>query len=160
MPFPSMRRSQSITSAAPTSTFFGSPPRSAHVPPNGRESTIATCQPADLHFDATVEAAEPVPSATRSNFLFIDSFSQYVFALRESSLRAESLTLFKPATYRAPTCSALLAAWTARVMSPRQQLPLGFLTSQAQKPAWISTLISSGIFGLPSSSMSRRIAPR
>src|SRR5712691_2908532 len=33
----------------------------------------------------------------------------------------------------------------ARVMSPRQQAPLGFLTSQAQKPAWTSALMSSRI---------------
>src|SRR5262249_51595269 len=29
--------------APPTSTFLGSHPRNAHVPPNGRESTTATC---------------------------------------------------------------------------------------------------------------------
>src|ERR1035437_6947835 len=64
-----MRRPQSITSAAPTSTFFGSHPRSAQVPPNGLESTIATCHPAALHLDVTADAADPVPIAIRSKFL-------------------------------------------------------------------------------------------
>src|SRR5258708_16958456 len=68
-----MRRPQSITSAAPTSTFFGSHPRRAQVPPNGLESTIATCHPAKRHRDATADAAAPVPIATRSNF-FITVF--------------------------------------------------------------------------------------
>src|SRR5260370_29481825 len=65
-----MRRPQSITSAAPTSTFLGSHPRRAQVPPNGLESTIATCHPAKRHRDAAADAAVPVPIATRSN-LFI-----------------------------------------------------------------------------------------
>src|SRR5260370_18279544 len=68
-----MRRAQSNTSAAPTSTFLGSHPRSAQVPPNGLESTIATCHPAKRHRDATADAAAPVPIATRSNF-FITVF--------------------------------------------------------------------------------------
>src|SRR5258708_29719947 len=45
----------------PTSTFFGSHPRSWQVPPNGRESMTATLQPASRHAYATVWAAEPVP---------------------------------------------------------------------------------------------------
>src|SRR6266852_3082838 len=68
-----MRRAQSVTSAAPTSTFLGSHPRRAQVPPNGLESTIATCHPAKRHRDATADAAVPVPIATRSNF-FITVF--------------------------------------------------------------------------------------
>src|ERR1700675_2047313 len=71
MPFPFIRRAQSTASAAPTSTFFGSHPRRAHVPPNGLESTIATCHPASLQRDATAEAADPVPIAITSNFLVI-----------------------------------------------------------------------------------------
>src|SRR6266849_2719583 len=66
-----MRRPQSITSAAPTSTFLGSHPRRAQVPPNGLESTIATCHPAERQRDATADAAAPVPIATRSNFFII-----------------------------------------------------------------------------------------
>src|ERR1700693_1714114 len=69
MPFPFIRRVQSTDSAAPTSTFFGSHPRRAQVPPNGLESTIATCHPASRQRDATAEAADPVPIAIRSNFL-------------------------------------------------------------------------------------------
>jgi hypothetical protein len=62
-----MRRFQSMTSAAPTSTFLGSQPRKAQVPPKGRESITATFQPADRHREATVEAADPVPITTKSN---------------------------------------------------------------------------------------------
>src|SRR5215472_5238537 len=69
IPFPFIRRAQSTTSAAPTSTFLGSQPRSAHVPPNGRESTTATCHPAARHRCATADAADPVPIAITSNFL-------------------------------------------------------------------------------------------
>ena len=46
---------------APTSTFFGSHPRSSHVPPYGRESMIATDQPALRHLKAALDAAAPVP---------------------------------------------------------------------------------------------------
>src|ERR1700737_1143471 len=80
-----MRRIQSTASAAPTSTFFGSHPRRAQVPPNGLESTIATCHPASRHRDATVEAADPVPIAITSNFL---------------------VTLFTPAAKRVSTRSS------------------------------------------------------
>src|SRR5260370_1149012 len=69
IPCPFSRRTQSTASAAPTRTFFGSHPRSAHVPPNGLESMTATCHPADRHRDATADAADPVPMTTRSNFL-------------------------------------------------------------------------------------------
>src|ERR1700691_427646 len=82
MPFPFIRQIQSTASAAPTSTFFGSHPRRAQVPPNGLDSTIATCHPASRHRDATVEAADPVPIAIRSNFLVIvpSRHSAYVHA--------------------------------------------------------------------------------
>src|SRR6266404_6078457 len=70
-PFPCMRRFQSINSAAPTSTFFGSHPRKAQVPPYGRESMIATSQPALRHFCAALEPAAPVPTTMRSNPFFI-----------------------------------------------------------------------------------------
>src|SRR5882672_2644065 len=63
-----MRRFQSSSSAAPTSTFFGSQPRRAQVPPNGLESTTATCFPALRHRIAAVEAATPVPITTTSYF--------------------------------------------------------------------------------------------
>src|SRR5580704_13580164 len=53
------------------STFLGSHPRNAQVPPNGLESTIATCHPASRQRDATDEAADPVPIAITSNFLVI-----------------------------------------------------------------------------------------
>lgn len=75
IPLSVIRRTQSTTSAAPTRTFLGSHPRSAHVPPNGLESMTATCQPAERHRDATADAAAPVPITTRSNFLVM-SFSQ------------------------------------------------------------------------------------
>src|SRR3984893_7541885 len=79
MPFPFMRRVQSTASAAPTSTFFGSHPRRAHVPPKGLESTIATCHPASRQCEATVEAADPVPMAITSNFLVIVPSRHFVF---------------------------------------------------------------------------------
>jgi hypothetical protein len=60
---------QSKTSESPTSTFFGSHPRGAHVPLNGLESTIATSHPAERHFNAAADAADPVPIAMRSNLL-------------------------------------------------------------------------------------------
>src|SRR5262249_3251142 len=56
-------------SAAPTRTFLGSHPRNAHVPPNGLESTTATCHPAARQRWATADAAVPVPIAITSNFL-------------------------------------------------------------------------------------------
>src|SRR6266851_7152361 len=71
MPLFCIRRFQSITSAAPTSTFFGSQPRRAHVPPKGLESTTATCRPALRQRVATADAADPVPITTTSNFLII-----------------------------------------------------------------------------------------
>src|SRR5215472_8485190 len=64
-----MRRFQSMTSAAPTSTFFGSHPRRAQVPPKGLESTTATCFPALRQRMAAVEAAVPVPITTTSYFV-------------------------------------------------------------------------------------------
>ena len=70
-PFLTIRLFQSISSAAPCRTFFGSHPRSAHVPPNGLSSTIATFQPALLHFAAVIEPAEPVPITIRSYFFII-----------------------------------------------------------------------------------------
>src|SRR5262249_54823605 len=67
MPFPDSRRAASTAAAAPTRTFFGSQPRSAQVPPNGRLSTIATVQAADRHREATACAAAPEPITTTSN---------------------------------------------------------------------------------------------
>ena len=65
-PRPLKRWPQWSASAAPTSTFFGSQPRSAHVPPKGRESMMATVHPAFRHRGATDEAADPVPMTMRS----------------------------------------------------------------------------------------------
>jgi hypothetical protein len=82
IPFPFIRRTQSTASAAPTRTFFGSHPRSLHVPPNGRESITATCHPADRHRDDTLDAASPVPITTRSNFLVTPSLLPSLSFLR------------------------------------------------------------------------------
>src|SRR6202140_2180006 len=60
-----------MASAAPTSTFLGSHPRRAQVPPKGLESTIATRHPSSRQRDATAEAADPVPIAITSNCLVI-----------------------------------------------------------------------------------------
>src|SRR6185437_7179205 len=67
IPFPRILRCESMISAAPTSTFFGSQPRNPQVPPYGRESAIATCQPAARHCAAAVAPASPVPITMRSN---------------------------------------------------------------------------------------------
>src|SRR5258708_13497348 len=67
IPLPFIRRAQSITSSAPTSTFFGSHPPSAHVPPNGRESTIATRHPPPRHADPTPASPPPLPNAPPPN---------------------------------------------------------------------------------------------
>src|ERR1700723_689545 len=91
IPFPFIRRVQSTASAAPTSTFFGSHPRRAQVPPNGLESTIATCQPASLQRDATAEAPDPVPIAITSNFLGMFSSSiLHLFRQAETLPRSAS----------------------------------------------------------------------
>src|SRR6266849_7362595 len=82
MPLSCIRRFQSITSAAPTSTFFGSQPRRAHVPPNGLESMTATSRPALRQREATTDAADPVPITATSNFLIILSFASSAIARR------------------------------------------------------------------------------
>jgi hypothetical protein len=51
------------------------------VPPNGLESTIATCHPASRQRDATAEAADPVPIAITSNFLVIVPSTHFAFDL-------------------------------------------------------------------------------
>lgn len=61
-----MRQPQSTSSDTPTRTFLGSQPRSWHVPPKGSESTTATLQPAARQGKATLWAAEPLPTTTRS----------------------------------------------------------------------------------------------
>ena len=58
-------RAECTASAALTRIFFGTQPRSAHVPPNGRESTTATVKPASRQREATAEVT-PVPTTTRS----------------------------------------------------------------------------------------------
>ncbi len=65
-PLSAKSRAAWTASAALTRIFFGTQPRSAHVPPNWRESTTATVQPASRHRDATAEVT-PVPTTTRSN---------------------------------------------------------------------------------------------
>ena len=65
-PTSAMSRAPWTASAAPTRIFLGTQPRSAQVPPNGRESTTATVQPASRHLEATAEVT-PVPTTTRSN---------------------------------------------------------------------------------------------
>jgi hypothetical protein len=67
MPLRLKRLTLSATSAAPTNTFLGSQPRSAQVPPKGRESMMATLHPARRHLWATVVAAVPVPTTTKLN---------------------------------------------------------------------------------------------
>src|SRR5882762_4858322 len=69
-PFPRMRRAWSSAATPPISIFFGSQPRSAHVPPKGRKSTMATVHPALRTRIAATIAAVPVPMMTRS-YLFI-----------------------------------------------------------------------------------------
>ena len=64
-PVSASARAPWTASAAATRTFFGVHPRSAHVPPNGRESTIATVQPAARQREAAFDAA-PVPMTIRS----------------------------------------------------------------------------------------------
>jgi len=61
-----MRSTPSMTSAAAISIFFGSQPRSAQVPPNGRWSMTATDQPALRQPNAVTLAAVPVPITIRS----------------------------------------------------------------------------------------------
>src|SRR5260370_14384563 len=58
-PFPFIRRKASIRAPGPTRSFCGSHPRSSPVPPNGRESIIATDQPALRHLKAGADAAGP-----------------------------------------------------------------------------------------------------
>lgn len=67
IPRPCMWRFQSTNSAISTRTFLGLHPRSAQVPPRGRESTMATFHPAERHYFATVDPATPAPITTRSN---------------------------------------------------------------------------------------------
>src|SRR6266850_5437011 len=69
-PFPRMRRACSSAATPPISIFFGSQPRSTHVPPKGRKSTMATVHPALRTRIAATIAAVPVPMMTRS-YLFI-----------------------------------------------------------------------------------------
>src|SRR5258708_11332062 len=61
-----IRDAKSTASAPEISIFFGSQPRSAQVPPNGRKSITATLQPAARTRIAAVIAAVPVPTITRS----------------------------------------------------------------------------------------------
>src|SRR2546425_397760 len=70
-PLPDSNRAASAAAATPTSTFFGSQPRSAHVPPNGCLSIMATVHPAARQGDATLLAAAPDPMTTRSKLFVI-----------------------------------------------------------------------------------------
>jgi hypothetical protein len=71
MPLPCIRRAASTTSAPRLRIFFGSQPRNWQVPPYGSSSMIATDQPAARQRFATVLAAVPVPTTTRSTVLSI-----------------------------------------------------------------------------------------
>src|SRR5919197_277241 len=53
--------------------LFGSHPHKAYVPPNVCESIITTLHPAELHSDAAVDAAVPVPITIKSNACFSSS---------------------------------------------------------------------------------------
>ena len=59
--------------------FAASHPRRAQVPPNGLESTIATCHPASRQRDVTAEAADPVPIAITSNCLVMVPSRHFAF---------------------------------------------------------------------------------
>src|SRR4029077_557954 len=84
-PLPASWRLRSITSVTSTNTFFGSQPRSAHVPPNGRESTMVTFQPAERHSFAAVAPAAPVPMTMRSKF-FVMRRSLFLRSIRNRYL--------------------------------------------------------------------------
>jgi hypothetical protein len=86
IPLPRMRRCQSTSSAIPTRTFFGSHPRSAQVPPNGRLSTMATVRPASRRLYAAAAPASPVPMTTRSNACAVRSASRCVVADRHRGI--------------------------------------------------------------------------
>jgi len=66
MPFPRIIRALPMISAPRRRIFFGSHPRSAHVPPYGSASTIATFQPADAHLLAAKTPAMPAPITIKS----------------------------------------------------------------------------------------------
>ena len=72
-PWPAWARARSTTSAALTSTFFGSQPRSVQVPPYSRRSTMATRLPPPASASATVCPATPVPMTMTSKSLMIFS---------------------------------------------------------------------------------------
>ena len=59
-------------------------------PPNGLESTIATCHPAARHFDAAADAPDPVRIATRSKFFFIISLRLPLSPLRANAWHVET----------------------------------------------------------------------
>ena len=84
-PFPCMRRVQSTSSEMPTSTFFGSQPRCAHVPPKGRESITVTLHPASRHGYATLWAADPVPTTMRSTVMIRTRPDQRAHQIEDSS---------------------------------------------------------------------------
>ncbi len=65
-PCSAMSRAAFTASAAPTRIFLGTQPRSAQVPPKGRESITATVHPASRQREATADVT-PVPTTTRSN---------------------------------------------------------------------------------------------
>src|SRR5918996_3148509 len=89
MPLPCRSRAASTTSAPRRSTFLGSHPRSWHVPPYGSSSTIATDQPAARQRFATVLAAAPVPTTTRSKVSSITVFQSVVSRRGSRRLRLE-----------------------------------------------------------------------
>ncbi len=66
MPLSRIRLAASTTSAPRRKIFFGSQPRSAHVPPYGNSSTIAVLQPAAAALFAAEIPAMPAPMMNRS----------------------------------------------------------------------------------------------
>src|SRR5581483_5972324 len=116
-PLPFIWRVRSITSVAPTSTFFGSQPRSAHVPPNGRESTIATFQSAERHSNAGLAPPAPVPMTMRSNFFVIPQ--NHVVALCPTLAKKNGNATTRVASGRRPDFrnnKLILSEWVGMVL--------------------------------------------
>src|SRR5438128_5227735 len=106
-----MRRCQSTSSAAPTSTFFGSQPRRAHVPPYGSSSTTATCQPALRHRYAGADPAVPVPITMRSSGSGIGQRAvepDYGFM---SAGRHRALTILRPSSKASEMEMTVVSGW-------------------------------------------------
>src|SRR6267143_6608042 len=113
MPFPRMRRAWSSAATPPISIFFGSQPRSAHVPPKGRKSTMATVHPALRTRIAATIAAVPVPMMTRS-YRFIDGRSPPPPSAGTSPSRRSRTRSSRPGSAAAARRSACIRSRTGR----------------------------------------------